>query len=70
MGIVTTIPAPPRTLAAALTTIALAVPVAAQTFPALSGRLVDAAQVLGPGVRDDSRRQAPRARDRRRRISS
>jgi len=39
--------------AAALTLIALAAPAAAQTFPPLSGRVVDAAEVLGPGVRAD-----------------
>ena len=39
------------TLAAALALVALAAPAAAQTFPALSGRVVDAAQVLGPSPR-------------------
>jgi uncharacterized protein len=40
-----------RRLAAALTFVAFAVPAVAQTFPALSGRVVDAAQVLGPSAR-------------------
>ena len=56
MGTATTIAhVPMRTwqslLAAALTLLALAAPAAAQTFPALSGRVVDQAQVLDPGVR-------------------
>jgi uncharacterized protein len=47
MGIVATIRS---MLAAALALVALAAPAAAQTFPALSGRVVDAAHVLAPGV--------------------
>jgi uncharacterized protein len=38
-------------LLALLTTLALAVPALAQTFPPLAGRVVDAAQVLGPSPR-------------------
>jgi uncharacterized protein len=38
-------------LAAALALVALAAPAAAQTFPPLTGRVVDAAQVLGPSLR-------------------
>jgi uncharacterized protein len=48
MGIVATIR---RMLAAALALVALAAPAAAQTFPALTGRVVDDAQVLTPGMR-------------------
>jgi len=40
-------------VAAALTLFALAAPAPAQNFPPLSGRVIDAAQVLGPGVRAD-----------------
>jgi uncharacterized protein len=47
MGIVTTIRS---MLAAALALVALAAPAAAQTFPALSSRVVDAAHALSPGV--------------------
>jgi uncharacterized protein len=48
MGIVATVR---RMLAAALALVALAAPAAAQTFPALTGRIVDDAQVLTPGMR-------------------
>ena len=48
MGIATTLR---RLLAVALTLVALAGPAAAQSFPALTGRVVDAAGVLDPGVR-------------------
>jgi uncharacterized protein len=48
MGIVATIR---RMLAAALALVALAAPAAAQTFPALSGRVVDEAGVLSEGTR-------------------
>jgi uncharacterized protein len=50
MGIVATIRS---MLAAALALVALAAPAAAQTFPALGGRVVDAAHVLSPGVPED-----------------
>jgi uncharacterized protein len=50
MGMVATIR---RACAAALTLLALAAPAAAQNLPTLSGRVVDAAQVLDPGVRAD-----------------
>jgi uncharacterized protein len=42
-----------RACAAALALLALAAPAAAQSYPPLSGRVVDAAQVLDPGVRAD-----------------
>ena len=45
MGIATTIR---RMLAAALALVALAAPAAAQTFPALTGRVVDAAAGARP----------------------
>ncbi len=50
MGIATTIRS---MLAAALALLALAAPAGAQNFPALSGRVVDAAHVLSPGVPDN-----------------
>src|SRR5262245_44208636 len=40
-----------RVLAAALTLVALAAPAAAQNFPPLTGRVVDAAGVLDAGAR-------------------
>jgi uncharacterized protein len=48
MGIVATIRS---MLAATLALVALAAPAAAQSFPPLTGRVVDAAQVLGPSLR-------------------
>jgi len=47
MGIAATIRS---VLAAALTLVALAAPAGAQNFPALTGRVVDAAHALSPGV--------------------